>query len=165
MTSSPTAALADYLDEQARRIKALEAEAEAVIHGEGDQAAYQALMRQKAELLKALAADASDLPELWLDVWGKYFAESQRQSGPGMQRLTIAGFAGVDAALEFLQAMASWDDAVQEPKLAIIEMNGATVNAQYVCRVINQQALEARLAGALGARNLRLSSQTGLTAP
>jgi len=61
MTSSPTAALADYLDEQARRVKAIEAEAEAVIHGEGDQAAYQAIMRQKAELLQALAANAAPL--------------------------------------------------------------------------------------------------------
>ena len=61
MSSSPTAALADYLDEKARQVKALEAEAEAVIHGEGDQAGYQGLMRRKAELLQALAADAAPL--------------------------------------------------------------------------------------------------------
>lgn len=123
---------------------------------------YKAVLRHGA---KALAVDASGLPELWLGVWGKYFEESERQSGPGMQRLTIAGFAGVDAALEFLQTMTTWDEAVQEPKLAIIEMAGATVNVQYVCRVISQPALEARLGGALGARKLRLASQTGLSAP
>jgi len=61
MTSSPTAALADYLDEKARRVKALEAEAEAIIHSEGDQAGYEALMRQKAELLEALADEATPL--------------------------------------------------------------------------------------------------------
>ncbi len=61
MSSSPTAALADYLDEKARQVKALEAEAEAVIHDEGDQAGYQGLMRRKAELLQALAADAAPL--------------------------------------------------------------------------------------------------------
>lgn len=123
---------------------------------------YKAMLRHGA---KALAVDASGLPELWLGVWGKYFEEAQRQSGPGMQRLTIAGFAGVDAALEFLQIMTTWDEAVQEPKLAIIEMDGATVKVQYVCRVISQQALEARLGGALGARKLTLASQAGLSAP
>lgn len=61
MSSSPTAALADYLDEKARQVKALEAEAETVIHAKGDQAGYQALMRRKAELLEALAADAAPL--------------------------------------------------------------------------------------------------------
>jgi hypothetical protein len=61
MTRSPAAALADSLDEKARRVKALETEAEAVIHGEGDQARYKEFMRQKAELLKALADDAAPL--------------------------------------------------------------------------------------------------------
>lgn len=61
MSSTPIAALADYLDEKARRVKTIEAEAEAIIHSEGDQAGYEALMRQKAELLKALADDAAPL--------------------------------------------------------------------------------------------------------
>ena len=123
---------------------------------------YKAVLRQGA---KAQALDASGLPELWLALWGKYFEEAQRQSGPGMQRITIADFAGVDAALEFLQAMTAWDEAVQEPKLALLEMAGATVSAQFVCRVISQQALEARLSAALGARKLRLAGQTGMSAP
>lgn len=61
MTSSPTAALADYLDDKARQVRAIEAEAETAIHAKGDQPAYQALMRRKAELLQALADDAAPL--------------------------------------------------------------------------------------------------------
>jgi len=123
---------------------------------------YKAVLRHGT---KALAVDASALPSLWLDVWGKYFDEAQRQAGPGMQRFIIAGFTGVDAALEFLQALTTWDEAVQEPKLAMLEMDGVTVNAQFVCRVISQRALDVRLGEALGSRKLSLVGQTGLTTP
>lgn len=61
MSAEATAKLADFLDEKARRIKAVEAEAEVIIHGKGDQAGYQAKMREKAELLSALAAEAAPL--------------------------------------------------------------------------------------------------------
>ena len=123
---------------------------------------YKAVLRQGA---KAFVADAASLPALWLDIWGKYFVETQRQAGPGMQRLHVAGFAGVEAALELLQAMTAWDEAIQEAKLAVLEMDGVTVGAQYTCRVINQQALDKRLGEALASRKLRLASQAGLTAP
>lgn len=63
MTTTPAAALADYLDEKARQVRAIEAEAEAIIHGKGDQSGYQATMRKKAELLAALADDAESLVE------------------------------------------------------------------------------------------------------
>lgn len=127
---------------------------------------YKAVLRQGG---KSLVADAASLPALWLDIWGKYFVETQRQDGPGMQRLHIAGFVGVDAALELLQVMTGWDEAIQEAKLAMLEMDGATVGAQYTCRVINQQALDKRLGETLASRKLRLSDQTagqaGLAAP
>lgn len=123
---------------------------------------YKAVLRQGT---KALVADAANLPALWLDIWGKYFVETQRKAGPGMQRLRVAGFAGVDAALDLLQAMTAWDEAIQEAKLAVLEMDGVSVGAQYTCRVINQQALDARLGEALSARKLRLTGQGELTAP
>ncbi|MGE4264196.1 MAG: hypothetical protein AB7E46_06965 [Desulfovibrio sp.] len=123
---------------------------------------YKAVLRHGTT---ALAVDASTLPDLWLEVWGKFFEEAQHQAGPGMQRLSIAGFAGVDAALDLLQAMSAWHEAVQEPKLSMLVMERETVNAQFVCRVINQQALDARLVEALGPRKLSLEGQTGLGAP
>lgn len=123
---------------------------------------YKAVLRVGG---KSLVADAASLPALWLDIWGKYFVETQRQSGPGMQRLHIAGFAGVEVALELLQAMTAWDEAIQEAKLALLEMDGASVSAQYTCRVINQQALDKRLGEALANRKLRLAGQEGLTTP
>lgn len=123
---------------------------------------YKAVLRQGP---MTLVADAASLPALWLDVWGKYFIESQRQAGPGMQRLHVAGFAGVDAVLELLQTMTTWDEAIQEAKLAVLEMDGVSVSAQYTCRVINQQALDKRLSDILASRKLRLAGQAGLSAP
>jgi hypothetical protein len=61
MTTQPSTALAEYLEEKARAVKTLETEAEAILHTQGDQSGYQALMRQKAELLAALADDAKPL--------------------------------------------------------------------------------------------------------
>ena len=61
MSTDAIAKLADYLDEKASQVKAIEAEAQAVIHNEGDQAGYEAVMRRKAELLAALAAEAAPL--------------------------------------------------------------------------------------------------------
>ena len=61
MTTTPAAALADYLDGKADEIKGIEAQAQAILLGKGDQTGYQALMRQKAELLAALSDDAAAL--------------------------------------------------------------------------------------------------------
>lgn len=61
MTSNPAAALADFLDERARSVRVIEAEAEALIHGKQDQAGYAARMREKAELLAGLAEAAHEL--------------------------------------------------------------------------------------------------------
>lgn len=58
MTTTPTAALADFLDSKARAVRAIEAQAEEIIHGTGDQSGYEKAMRQKAEMLAALADEA-----------------------------------------------------------------------------------------------------------
>jgi len=63
MTTTPAAALADFLDGKAALVKALEAKAQEIIHGKGDQAGYEAKMREKAELLAALAEDAENLAQ------------------------------------------------------------------------------------------------------
>ncbi len=61
MSTNPTAALADFLDERAARVRAIEAEAEALIHDKQDQAGYTAKMREKAGLLAGLAEAAHEL--------------------------------------------------------------------------------------------------------
>jgi hypothetical protein len=58
MSSTPILELADFLDARAARVKALEAEAESIIHDKKDQAGYVAKMKEKAELLAALGDDA-----------------------------------------------------------------------------------------------------------
>ncbi|MBU1041068.1 MAG: hypothetical protein KKF77_08225 [Proteobacteria bacterium] len=65
MSKSAASVLADFLEQRAKAVRAIEAEAEAIIHGDGhvqgDQAGYVAKMRQKAMLLADLAGDAQGL--------------------------------------------------------------------------------------------------------
>lgn len=61
MSTSAASRLADFLEQRAQAVQAIEAEAGAIIHGQGDQAGYGAKMREKAALLAALAADARPL--------------------------------------------------------------------------------------------------------
>lgn len=61
MGKSAAAVLADFLEQRARAVRVLEAEAEGIIHGQGDQAGYAAKMREKALLLADLAGDAQGL--------------------------------------------------------------------------------------------------------
>lgn len=123
---------------------------------------YKAVLRQDA---LALAADSPDLSKLWLDIWAKYFTDSHQQPGPGSESLTIAGFAGVDAVQDFVRLLGAWDEAVQDPSLADMDLGVDGVSARFTCRVINQGALDARLHEALPVRKLTLMSQTGQTAP
>jgi len=69
MSKSAASVLADFLEQRAKAVRAIEAEAEAIIHGDGhgdghgqgDQAGYVAKMREKAMLLADLAGDAQGL--------------------------------------------------------------------------------------------------------
>lgn len=61
MSNAPILALASFLDQRAASVKAIEAEAEAALHGSGGQSAYAGKMREKAELLSALAEEAEAL--------------------------------------------------------------------------------------------------------
>lgn len=123
---------------------------------------FKAVLRQGPVVL---AADAPDLPGLWLEIWAQYFADPRMQPGPGQQRLAVAGFASVDAVQKFLHELSSWDDAVQESSLAGMDLDGAGVSAQFTCRVISQERLDARLRETLADRKLKLVSQNGTGAP
>ena len=61
MDHDKRAALAALVSERAERVAALEAEARQKIERDKDQAAYERLMRAKAELLSELAVDADPL--------------------------------------------------------------------------------------------------------
>ncbi|MHC1700949.1 MAG: hypothetical protein AB9900_08215 [Humidesulfovibrio sp.] len=61
MSKSAASVLADFLEQRAKAVRTIEAEAEALIHGQGDQAGYVAKMRAKAMLLADLAGDAQGL--------------------------------------------------------------------------------------------------------
>lgn len=123
---------------------------------------YKALLRQGNYVL---AADASELAVLWLEVWGKYFSDPRQQPGPGLMRLTLNGFANADAVLDFVKLLGGWDTALLEPRLSGMDMDGAGISAAITCRVINQQALDALLKETLPGRKLGLASQEAVPAP
>jgi hypothetical protein len=112
-----------------------------------------------------LAADAPDLPALWLEIWGRYFTDARVQPGPGQQVLAISGFAGVDAVQAFLGTLATWDDALLEPSLSGLDIAPDGVSARFTCRVTSQEALDAHLREVLPALKLSLAGQTGVGAP
>jgi len=123
---------------------------------------YKAVLRHNDLVL---AADATELPALWLNIWGKYFSDNRLQPGPGRQILTIAGFVGVDAAQDFVNVLGSWDEALQDASLAGMDIGMEGVSAKFTCRVVSQEALNTRLNEVLATRKLTLVSQSGVAAP
>jgi len=127
---------------------------------------YKAVLRQSTNSVApgVLAADAADLPGVWLEIWSKFFSDHNQQAGAGLQELVVVGFGGVDAVLDFLQLLSTWGEAVQEPKLELIELEART-NARFTFRVISQERLDARLREALASRKLTVVSPAGNAKP
>jgi hypothetical protein len=90
MGKSAASMLADFLEQRARAVRTIEAEAEATIHGQGDQAGYVAKMREKALLLAALDEDAQALVQALEPVLAKAAGERlARFSGSAATSLSV----------------------------------------------------------------------------
>lgn len=63
MTAAGMAPLIDWLEQRAARVRELESRAREVIETRRDQKGYEALMREKAQLLAGLAEEAGALPD------------------------------------------------------------------------------------------------------
>ena len=61
MKTTPAAALADFLDAQAAKVRDIETRAEAAIKGTDGQREYEDIMRDKATLLASIADEAKPL--------------------------------------------------------------------------------------------------------
>lgn len=102
----------------------------------------------------SLAADAGDLPGLWLEAWGRFFAGRGQQAGAGARLLLVSGFATVDAVQEFSRTLAGWDDAVQDAAVATVGLAGGGISARFAVRVVSQDRLDAHLKDYLPGRRL-----------
>jgi hypothetical protein len=90
MSKSAASVLADFLDQRAKAVRSIEAEAEAIIHGQGNQAGYVAKMREKALLLESLAQDAQVLVSALEPVLAKAAGERlERFSGSAASSLSV----------------------------------------------------------------------------
>jgi hypothetical protein len=100
MSTNPAAALADFLDERAATVRAIEAEAEAIIRNQKDQAGYTARMRGKAELLAKLAEDGRALAAALPEARAKAAAERLEQfSGSAAMSLRVGSVFFMSALL------------------------------------------------------------------
>lgn len=63
MADNPLIDLVDFLETKARKIRAIEAEGDAIIQATGDQRTFEIKIREKAKLLAAIAEDGWPLVE------------------------------------------------------------------------------------------------------
>lgn len=111
---------------------------------------YKAVLRHAGQ---SLAADAGDLPGLWLEVWGRYFASLERQTA-GSAGLSARGFASVDGVHELSRVLSGWDDAAQGALLSAVELKEGDIRARWSLRVVSQARLDAHLRDYLPGRGL-----------
>jgi hypothetical protein len=118
---------------------------------------YKAVLRHGAQ---AIAADAGNLSDLWLDAWGRLFASLDRQSA-GAAGLVARGFANVDGVMEFSRMLAGWEDAVQGATLASVELSEGDIVARWALRVVSRVRLDAHLGEYLPGRGLTVVQDGG----
>ncbi len=118
---------------------------------------YKAVLRQAAPGGQPLAADGSDLPAVWRNLFAMLFSGRDYRPGGAARPLEISGWKAVDGVLDFDRLLASWDDCVQDARLASTLMADGGITGRWTARVTNPARLSARLAETLPARGLKLA--------
>ncbi|WP_147821589.1 hypothetical protein [Salidesulfovibrio onnuriiensis] len=96
-----------------------------------------------------------DIPELWFELWKRYFGRKEmRESASSSTRLRVSGWFTPDGVQDFDRVLQGWVSAVQEVKLAEMEMLPSGVAAIWDVRVVNRQLLKSRLEAFLPGRGL-----------
>lgn len=125
---------------------------------------YKAVLRQAAPGSQALAADGGDLPAVWRNLFALLFSGRDYRPGGADRPLEISGWKSVDGVLDFDRLLASWDDCVQDARLASTELAQGAISARWTARITNPARLSARLSTVLPERGLRIlrpESQAG----
>lgn len=123
---------------------------------------YKAVLRQAAPGSQPLAADGSDLPGVWRNLFAMLFSGRDYRPGGAARPLDISGWRAVDGVLDFDRLLASWDDCLQDVRLSSTLMADGGITGRWTARITNQARLSARLAETLPARGLKLSRPESL---
>lgn len=103
---------------------------------------------------KTYVTDSAEMTQVWLDLWGRFFAAREQQPGGTGRPIEITGFTKVDALLEFTKVLQGWDDCVREVQLSTVEIRLGNSTALWTARVTNADRLAARLKEYLPGRKL-----------
>jgi hypothetical protein len=103
---------------------------------------------------KTYVTDSADVTQVWLDLWGKFFAAREQQPGGTGRPIEISGFTQVDAVLEFTRILQGWDDCVREVQLSTVDIRQGNSSGLWSARVTNPDRLAARLKEYLPGRKL-----------
>jgi len=96
-----------------------------------------------------------DVPEVWFDLWGRYFETRAKQDdSSSFTQLRVNGWFTPDGVHDFDRVLQSWDSAVQEVRLVEMEMLPSGVAAVWKLRVVNLALLRSRLDAFLPDRGL-----------
>ncbi|NDV19787.1 hypothetical protein GO013_10180 [Pseudodesulfovibrio sp. JC047] len=103
-----------------------------------------------------------DLAVVWVDVWSRYFGQSQsKATAPKMNLLTISGWFSPDGVLEFDRVLRGWESAVQEAKLVDMDMQPTGVGATWDVTILNRDRLDMLLQSFLPQRGLMFQMTQG----
>lgn len=103
-----------------------------------------------------------DLAVVWVDLWARYFDQSQSKIAPAKtQLLTISGWFSPDGILEFDRVLRGWDSAVQEARLVEMDMQPTGTGATWDVNILNRDRLDMLLQSFLPQRGLTFQMTQG----
>nr|WP_321257076.1 hypothetical protein [uncultured Pseudodesulfovibrio sp.] len=103
-----------------------------------------------------------DLSVVWVDLWARYFNQSQLKAVPAKtQLLTISGWFSPDGVLEFDRVLRGWDSAVQEARLVEMDMQPTGAGAVWDVNILNRDRLDMLLQSFLPQRGLTFQLTQG----
>lgn len=96
-----------------------------------------------------------DIPEVWDDLWQRYFSRREMQEKSGSATfLRVSGWFTPDGVDDFDRVLQGWVSAVEDVKLVELEMLPSGVSATWEVDVVNEGVLESRLQAFLPGRGL-----------
>lgn len=103
-----------------------------------------------------------DLAVVWVDLWARYFNQSQLKAVPAKtQLLTISGWFSPDGVLEFDRVLRGWDSAVQDARLVEMDMQPTGAGAVWDVNILNRDKLDMLLQSFLPQRGLTFQLTQG----
>jgi hypothetical protein len=97
----------------------------------------------------------ADMATAWFTLWPRFFERPTEQAAQtGGETLSVTGWFSPDGVLEFDRVLHGWDGAVQNARLATMDMQPSGAGATWTVSVVNRDRLEMLLNAFLPQRGL-----------